>query len=376
MRGALLGQFARALVGRADRRVVLAGFSEAHAADVTASASSAATRPSGVCGSASRSGSQPSPRSSALVAGPDRDQPRSVQRTTRGGEEAHGGGRGEEHVVGGAGGGAGRVVERLRHRLVERDDVDLGAALAQRVDQDVAPLGGAGDERARDTATSGAAPRPAPRPRRARARCRPRSRGRAARAPCPGRSRRRSRPASSRASRRWCEELVGAGRRGHAQQVVAAHVGERRRRAPACGSRAPRRPRRRARAAAPPARYACARARVTATVRPYSGRVSSHAICSRSAATGPTSVIAGARMPRRRARRSRRASTSTVFCPGSVPCSTTATGSSARPPAGDQLRRRSAAAPSRPCRRRACPGTPPARASRAPSRACPGSRGR
>ena len=70
VRGALLGQFTRALVGRADRLVVLAGFSEAHGADVTASASSAAIRPSGVCGSASRSGSQPSPRSSALVAGP------------------------------------------------------------------------------------------------------------------------------------------------------------------------------------------------------------------------------------------------------------------------------------------------------------------
>ena len=35
-----------------------------------ASASSAATRPSGVCGSASRSGSAPCARSSSLVAGP------------------------------------------------------------------------------------------------------------------------------------------------------------------------------------------------------------------------------------------------------------------------------------------------------------------
>ena len=100
VRGALLGQFARALVGRADRLVVLAGFSEAHVADVTASASSAATRPSGVCGSASRSGSAPSSRSAALRRRPDRDEPWSVERTTRRGEEAHGRPRREEDVVG------------------------------------------------------------------------------------------------------------------------------------------------------------------------------------------------------------------------------------------------------------------------------------
>ena len=77
---------------------------------------------------------------------------------------------------------------------------------------------------------------------------------------------------------------------------------------------------------------ACARARVTATVRPYSGRVSSHASCSRSAATGPTSVIAGARMPCTEPISP--SVDSTVFCPGSVPRSTTATGSDgARPPA-------------------------------------------
>ena len=43
--------------------------------------------------------------------------------------------------------------------------------------------------------------------------------------------------------------------------------------------------------------WARSRGRVTATVRPCSGRRSSHASCSRSAATGPTTVTAGARMP-------------------------------------------------------------------------------
>jgi hypothetical protein len=71
---------------------------------------------------------------------------------------------------------------------------------------------------------------------------------------------------------------------------------------------------------------------VTATVRPCSGRVSSQASRSRSAATSPTSVIAGARMPVTDPISPN--VDSTVFCPGSVPCSTTATGCDAgRPPA-------------------------------------------
>ena len=78
---------------------------------------------------------------------------------------------------------------------------------------------------------------------------------------------------------------------------------------------------------------ACARARVTAIVRPCSGRRSSQARSSRSAATGPTSVTAGARMLSACARSATVASVaSTVRWPGSVPRSTTATGSSAGRP--------------------------------------------
>ena len=83
-----------------------------------------------------------------------------------------------------------------------------------------------------------------------------------------------------------------------------------------------------------PARaLACARARVTATVFPCSGRASSQPIRACSAATSPTSVMAGARAP---AAASTIVSSvaSVVFWPGSVPRSTTATGWSAgRPPA-------------------------------------------
>ncbi len=80
---------------------------------------------------------------------------------------------------------------------------------------------------------------------------------------------------------------------------------------------------------------AWARARVTATVRPCSGRCSSHASCSRIAATSPTSVIAGARMRSSCARSAMSASVaSTVRWPGRVPCSITAAGwSGGRPPA-------------------------------------------
>ena len=81
---------------------------------------------------------------------------------------------------------------------------------------------------------------------------------------------------------------------------------------------------------------ACARARVTATRRPASGRAaSSQASSSPSAATGPTSVIEGGRTP---ACAARSAMVANVPCtarwPGSVPRSTMTTGSlSGRPPA-------------------------------------------
>ena len=106
------------------------------------SASTAATSPSGVWGSASRSGARPCARSSSLVAGPDRGEPRRRQRLgARGAEQvADGGGRGERDVVGGRDRRHRVGVERLGHRLVEREHVDVRAALAQRLDQDVAAL--------------------------------------------------------------------------------------------------------------------------------------------------------------------------------------------------------------------------------------------
>ena len=65
----------------------------------------------------------------------------------------------------------------------------------------------------------------------------------------------------------------------------------------------------RSRAARP---LACARARVTATTSPCSGRRSSHAIVSRSPATRPTRVIAGGRMPSASTRAAMPASVSTT----------------------------------------------------------------
>ena len=61
-------------------------------------------------------------------------------------EVVDGRGGGEGDVVGGLGGLDRLGVGVLAHRLVEGDDVDLGAALAEGVGEDVARLGGAGDE--------------------------------------------------------------------------------------------------------------------------------------------------------------------------------------------------------------------------------------
>ena len=64
------------------------------------------------------------------------------------------------------------------------------------------------------------------------------------------------------------EQPLGAVGRRDADQVERARVGQVDRRAARCGSPAPRRPSRRARAAAPASALACARARVTTTLRP------------------------------------------------------------------------------------------------------------
>ncbi len=79
----------------------------------------------------------------------------------------------------------------------------------------------------------------------------------------------------------------------------------------------------------------CARARVTATVTPCSGRASSHAIDSWSPATSPTTVTAGARTPSAAARSAIESSVPTVVrWSAIVPRSTIATGcDGGRPPA-------------------------------------------
>ena len=111
---------------------------------------------------------------------------------------------------------------------------------------------------------------------------------------------------------------------------------------------------------------ACARARVTTTLRPLSGRRSNQASSSRSAATGPTIVTAGARMPARRPRRGARAWCAASRWPGSVPSCTIAAGSSRGAPVGDELLGDPRQLRGRPCRRRASRETRPARPSRSP----------
>ena len=77
---------------------------------------------------------------------------------------------------------------------------------------------------------------------------------------------------------------------------------------------------------------------MTATFAPTSGRVSNHCSCERSAATGPNTAIAGARMPCAAAAWAIVASVATTTrCSGSVPRSMTAAGSLAIATAGDQL---------------------------------------
>ncbi len=93
-------------------------------------------------GSASRSGARPCARSSSLVAGPIEASRgvASASAPAAASEVADGGGRGERDVVGRRDRRHRVGVERLGHRLVERQHVDVRAALAQRLDQDVAAL--------------------------------------------------------------------------------------------------------------------------------------------------------------------------------------------------------------------------------------------
>ena len=351
-------------------------------AAASASATSAWTSPSMSCRSASTSGSWPCSRSVALVTGPMLASRVPGRRSVadRVEEEAHGRGGGEGHVVGGGHGGALLVAERLGDRLVERH-----ARRPRRRARAARRAARRGPRRRGPPAPARPARRPAPPPaprrRTAPARRRRSCRARAAPPPCRGRSPPPASPASARASRpaaarrsNRSRDPVGA---GQADEVVAPRSGagpvERRR----SGSPAPRRPRApsaRSRAASP---LAWARARVTATVSPASGRASNQASFSRSAATGPNTAIAGAWIPASRGHGGDRGQRA-----GDHPLVGQRAALRSRPPARIAAgRRRSAArrsppAGARPCRRPASRETRPAPPSRAPTRACPGPRGR
>ena len=277
--------------------------------------------------------------------GPDRHHAgRGRQRGAGSDQEAHRGAGGEGHVGRAAERRALVLSQRLRQRLVERHDVHLGAALPQRLGQHVARLGRSchqhaaalhrharerlhqrlGHEALRHDVGRGPRGGAAPRPCRVRSprRWRPRARGRRLRSP------RAPRTAAARRS-------GSSGRRARSRARARAPRAARHRAGAArCGSRGSPPPRRRAarRCAARP--LAWARARVTATTSPWSGRRSSHAIVSRSSATGPMSVIAGGRTSSSATRAAMsRSGPVTTRWPGSVPRATTAAGSAGSRPA-------------------------------------------
>ena len=194
----------------------------------------------------------------------------------RGEEEAHSRGRREGDVVGAADGGelGSRPVGRQRSRT-EPSRRPRPRARAARQGARRAPR--QRGQRARGTPARRQAPRPGLRRRSARARRRRSARARAGPPPSPGRSPpraldgTRARRARRRADARTAPALRWdwSGRPGHS--VRSRGPGRATRRS---GSPASRWPRRRARAAGSPAPLACARARVTAMVRPASGRAS------------------------------------------------------------------------------------------------------
>ena len=284
---------------------------------------------------------------------------------------ADGRGGGEGDVVGGLGGLDRLGVGILAHRLVEGDDVDLGAALAQGVGEDVARLGGAGDEDAApldldsrqrldqrlgdealgddvggDAVLGEGAGRA--RPDGGDRSCPPGA-GEFAAAPAPAASstcsfsacRRVTQRPSVKAGRGQClEQQVRAVRAGDADERVLADRGDRAPHLVALDSRLdPDRRQldhlgaeRRAGCAARP--LAWARARVTTTRRPCRGRRSSQASASRRWTTGPTTISAGAPMPSRSTAAAIVPSVAvTVRCPAIVPRSTAAAGSSGSRPA-------------------------------------------
>ena len=184
-------------------------------------------------------------------------------------------------------------------------------------------------------------PRPAPRRRSARGRRRRRCRARRGRGRCRGRSRRRwrrrgrGRPSGGECSAAPGPRTAGPPRWGwscrsaRTRRSTATAAGPRslssRGSIRIAGSSTTSAPRSRRVAARP---LAWARARVTTTRRPCSGRRSSQASSSRRAATGPTTISAGAPMPSRSTAAAIVPSVATtVRWPGQVPRSIAAAGS-------------------------------------------------
>ena len=257
-------------------------------------------------GSASRSGSRPCSRRAAEVAGPIEavrgpsgsapPQASARKRTVEAEVKViQSTSRDHPHA---------RGVQRLGDGLVEREDGDLGAALAQRVRQHVAALAGADEQRVGDRdagervdhALGDGAVRDdvgddavlAQRAGGARA-----HRGDAV-------ARQRAGVAALALERG--EQLVGAVGGRDDEQVEARRGSAARPRASAvrmAGASTTSAPSSRRRAASGDA---WARARVTAIERPCSGRRVSHSSSSPSAATGPTTVMAGAWTPTSAAR--------------------------------------------------------------------------
>ena len=226
------------------------------------------------------------------------------------------------------------IARHVAQRAVERHDLDQRAGGAETVRQRVARILRARDERS-DTAqvraerldealadrALGHHVRDDPARRGARRRCRDRSRPRGSRRGR-GHLRRGGRAAGVACSAR-------SGRRDRSPTPEAARP-----RSSRCGSSGTRRRAHRGREDGRRGRSACARARVTATVRPCNGRASAQAMPSRRPATGPTTVTAGASIPPSSATEAISDSGAVIVrCAGSVPDETTAVGVSGSLPA-------------------------------------------
>ena len=355
-----------------DERRVLRG---RHALDSSRPASALDRRdqPVDVCGSASATGSTPCSRSVGARDRADRGRPQAVEAAVaeRGGEARDGRRRRERDQVG----RPHRLgVDRLGHRAVEVDDVDAarraraarrGARRARPRRSRPAPAG----RRRRRAPRAATRTRPRPAPRRATM---PRARSACAVAgPIAA-----TVHAVQRADVAGQEQLDAVCAR-HARRCRSApRSGAVERQAARSGSPAPARPR-------PPAPRAGRRGRSPgrgraspATRRPCSGRRSNQSSCSCSAATAPTSVIAGGAHAGRGLRRCPASGATTVRWPGRVPSRDHRGRRVGRPCRARSGARRFAPARRRPSGTRACPASRRATPSRGRSPAWPDPRGR